>query len=318
MVAEYHSAIAVRIHSPERCIVRSVEQEKEMNDSKTRAYTARFSKVLDYIETHLNEPLSVEQLSQVANFSKFHFHRQFAEYTGVCVARYILLLRLRRATYRLVFTPPTRIIDIALDAGFENPESFTRAFKNTFGQSPSAFRRQPDWDTWHTCYHFHKPERKKTMQVEIVQFETTPIAVLEHRGPVERLNDTVGQFIAWRKESGLSPIKTSRTFGVAYDNPDTTEPDAFRFDVCGEVLTDVPANSQGVVTKHIPGGRCARVRHLGSHTRLGEGTIYPLYRDWLPQSGEELRDFPLYFHYLNLLPDTPEHELITDVYLPLK
>jgi len=80
----------------------------------------------------------------------------------------------------------------------------------------------------------------------------------------------------------------------------------------------VPANPQGVVARIIPGGRCARVRHRGTHTRLGESAIYPLYRDWLPGSGEELRDFPLYFHYLNLQPETPEHELVTDVYLPLK
>ena len=80
---------------------------------------------------------------------------------------------------------------------------------------------------------------------------------------------------------------------------------------------DVPANPQGVITKSIPGGRCARVRHCGAHTRIGE-SIYPLYRDWLPESGEELRDFPLYFHYLNLMPETPEHELVTDIYLPLK
>ncbi len=287
-------------------------------NNKAKAYTARFAKVLDYIEAHLHEPLSGEQLSQVAHCAKFHFHRQFAELIGVGVARYILLLRLRQATYQLVFNRTTRIIDIALNAGFENPESFTRAFKHTFGQSPTEFRRQPNWDAWHACYRFHLPERKRTMHVEIIQFESTPIAVLTHRGPCELLNDTVGQFIIWRKESGLSPIKSSRTFGIAYDNPDTTEPEAFRFDICGEVRTDVPANPQSVVTKQIPGGRCARVRHHGTHTRLGESVIYPLYRDWLPQSGEELRDFPLYFHYLNLLPETPEHELMTDVYLPLK
>jgi AraC family transcriptional regulator len=50
---------------------------------------------------------------------------------------------------------------------------------------------------------------------------------------------------------------------------------------------------------------------------MGE-SIYPLYRDWLPQSGEYLRDFPLYFHYLNLITETPEHDLVTDIYLPLK
>lgn len=289
-----------------------------MNGTKAKAYAARFGKVLDYIEAHLDETLSVEQLSQVANFSKYHFHRQFAEYTGTSVFRYIQLLRLRQATYRLVFDRSVRIIDIALEAGFENPESFSRAFRHTFGQSPSEFRRHPEWENWHARYRFRTPERKQTMEVEIVDFETTRIAVLEHRGPVELLNDSVGQFIMWRKASGLSPVKASRTFGIAYDNPDTTEPAKFRFDICGEVAVEVPTNPQGVVAKIIPGGRCARLRHRGTHTRLGESAIYPLYRDWLPGSGEELRDFPLYFHYLNLLPETPEHELVTDVYLPLK
>lgn len=124
-------------------------------------------------------------------------------------------------------------------------------------------------------------------------------------------------FIAWRQQSGLSPKERSRTFGIAYDNPDTTPPEQFRFDIAGEVQAEVPPNAQGVVTKHIPGGRCARVRHVGSHTRIGE-SIYPLYREWLPASGEELRDFPLYFQYLNLLPQTAEADLLTDIYLPLK
>jgi len=288
-----------------------------MSDTQAKNYAKRFEKVLDYIESNLDESLSTEYLSQIANFSKFHFHRQFAEYVGTSVGRYIQLLRLRQASYQLAFSAQNKVIDIALDAGFENPESFTRAFRNTFGQSPSEFRRQPDWESWHERYRFRIPERKQTVQVEIVDFKSIRIAVMEHRGPTERVNDSVGQFIAWRKESGLSPKEISRSFGIAYDNPDTTEPAEFRFDICGEVTDEVPLNRQGVVTKSIPGGRCARVRHYGSHVRIGE-SIYPLYRNWLPESGEELRDFPLYFHYLNLMPETPEHELETDIYLPLK
>lgn len=288
-----------------------------MSDTQAKNYAKRFEKVLDYIESNLDESLSTEYLSQIANFSKFHFHRQFAEYVGTSVGRYIQLLRLRQASYQLAFSAQNKVIDIALDAGFENPESFTRAFRNTFGQSPSEFRRQPDWESWHERYRFRIPERKQTVQVEIVDFKSIRIAVMEHRGPTERVNDSVGQFIAWRKESGLSPKEISRSFGIAYDNPDTTEPAEFRFDICGEVTDEVPLNRQGVVTKSIPGGRCARVRHYGSHVRIGE-SIYPLYRNWLPESGEELRDFPLYFDYLNLMPETPEHELETDIYLPLK
>lgn len=155
------------------------------------------------------------------------------------------------------------------------------------------------------------------MDVRIVDFKETKIAVLEHRGPVDLLNNSVATFIEWRKSGNYSPVGSSLTIGIVYDNPDATEPDKFRFDICGSVTSEVPANPQGVINKVIPGGRCAVVRHFGAHERIGE-TIYPLYRDWLPQSGEELRDFPLYFHYLNLFPETPECDLKTDVYLPLR
>ncbi|MES9852420.1 MAG: GyrI-like domain-containing protein [Candidatus Thiodiazotropha sp. L084R] len=64
-------------------------------------------------------------------------------------------------------------------------------------------------------------------------------------------------------------------------------------------------------------GRFAKVRHIGSTDRIDE-SIYPLYRDWLPESGEELRDFQLFFQYLKRVQDVPEHEQITDIYLPLK
>jgi len=48
-----------------------------------------------------------------------------------------------------------------------------------------------------------------------------------------------------------------------------------------------------------------------------DGKVHYLYDDWLPLSGEELRDFPCLFHYINLFPEVAEHELITDIYLPL-
>lgn len=155
------------------------------------------------------------------------------------------------------------------------------------------------------------------MQVNLLEFEETRVAVLEHRGPPELVNDSVKVFIDWRKQSGLSPVNSSRSFGLVYDNPETTPPAEFRFDICGEVSASVPDNPQGVINKVIPAGRCAVVRHHGSHNRIGECAYY-LYRDWLPGSGEDLRDFPLFFHYLNLLPETPEHALVTDIYLPLK
>lgn len=155
------------------------------------------------------------------------------------------------------------------------------------------------------------------MEVKVVDFAETMIAVLEHQGPPELIFESVQTFIEWRKSSGLSPVATSRTFGLAYSDPATTAPEEFRFDICGEIDAPVPDNPQGVITKRIPAGRYATVCHHGSTDRISDSAYY-LYREWLPRSGEELRDFPLFFHYVKRIPDTPEHEQVTDVYLPLK
>ena len=288
-----------------------------MIEDKKTVYAKRINKVCDFIYEHLNENLSVEQLSQVAHFSKYHFHRQFSEYTGVTVIRFIQLMRLKRASYQLAFNKNYRIIDIALDARYENPESFSRTFKSVFGQTPSQFRKQPMWEQWHDTYQFTNNERNQAMNIEVVEFNETRVAVLEHRGSPESILESVGIFIDWRKETQLSPKDGAKTFGIAYDDPKTTEPSEFRFDICGSVLADVPANSQGVTTKTIPGGRCAIVQHIGSLDNISD-SIHYLYGTWLPDSGESLRDFPCFFHYLNLIPDVSEHELVTDVYLPIK
>jgi AraC family transcriptional regulator len=115
------------------------------NGTNRDAYDRRIQKVVGYICSHLQEELSVEHLSGVAGFSKFHFHRQFSEYTGFTVAQFVRITRLKRAAYQLAFDERRPIIEIALDAGFSAPESFSRAFKEAQGQTPTEFPypRQP-------------------------------------------------------------------------------------------------------------------------------------------------------------------------------
>jgi len=288
-----------------------------VNGGRKATYAERFERVFAYIDEHLSEDLTVERLGDIANFSKFHFHRQFSQYAGISVSRYVQLMRLRRASYGLAFEERKRIIDIALEAGYENPESFSRAFRSAFGQAPSQFRRRPDWPAWTKRCRLPARTRSPTMDVKIVTFPDTRVAVLEHRGAPELVNASARRFMEWRKTSGLSPVASSDTFGIAHDDPETTAPEAFRFDICGSVDAPVPDNPQGVVTGLIPGGRCAVARHHGPQDRIGDCAYY-LYREWLPESGEELRDFPLFFHYRNLVPEVREHELVTDVHLPLR
>jgi len=150
-----------------------------------------------------------------------------------------------------------------------------------------------------------------------VNIKAIKVAALEHKGEPETLEQSVEVFRAWRKESGCSPVNKKRTFGVAHTNPEARPIQKFRFDICGEIDTEIAENAYGVINKEIPAGRCARLRHRGSHDSLNL-EVNALYRSWLPSSEEVKRDDPIFFEYVNFMPEVRESELITDIYFPLK
>ncbi len=291
-----------------------------MSPSSKTKYASRMNQVIRHIYKELSEPtdggLSLERLSAVACFSKYHFHRVFNAYYGLNIAQLIQRLKLKRASYQLAFMPEIKIIDIALDAGFENHESFSRAFKKTHQQTPSDFRSSPNWDDWSELHQIKMSHQETNMQVNTCEFPTTLLAALEHHGNPKTINQTIAEFIQWRKQSGESPLESTLTVGLAYNDPATTPDDEFRFDVCSSVAREVKPNQYGVTTKTIPGGRCAQITHHGSYDLMDEKIRY-LYQHWLLESAEELRDFPCFFVYRNLFPQMPEHQLITDIYLPI-
>jgi len=294
-----------------------------LHSTVAERYRARFCQVLAYIDAHLSEELTVERLCSVATLSKYHFHRQFTALFGIGVYRYIQLTRLKRAAHQLAFRERRQIIDIALASGYEGPEAFTRAFRKSTGQSPSEFRKQPQWNSWYAAYQHlsklrmnHMKPENQCEQVRIVHFAQTKVAVFEHRGDPKLIGNSIRQFIEWRRQNNLPP-RLSETFNIAYDDPDETHADDYRMDLCAATDREIAVNPFGVVGKIIPGGKCAVLRHIGSDETLGASARY-LYSEWLPQSAQEVRDFPLYFQRISFFPDVPEHEAVVDVFLPLR
>lgn len=293
-----------------------------MSSVAEHPYFERFRRVVEFIDTHLDASLSVEQLSSIANFSKFHFHRQFSEWFGLSLYEYVQLKRLKRASYQLTFRPQTRVLDIALGCGYEGPEAFARAFKKRQGQTPTAFREQPDWVSWHAIYQplsipeiVEMHEKHWERQVRLIDFAETGVAVLRHRGDPNGIGDSIRRFIAWRKQTGLGP-NVSATFNILYNDPASVPPDEYRLDICAATDREIGANEFGVVADVISGGRCAVLRHVGADDALRVSIKY-LYFEWLPHSGEELRDYPLFLQRLRFFPDVGEHEAVTDIFLPL-
>ena len=155
----------------------------------------------------------------------------------------------------------------------------------------------------------------ESLRVDVVTFETTRVAALEHRGDPRRLHDSVLEFIAWRKANALPP-RISATFNILYDDPAGVAADDFRMDLCAATMAPVAPNDFGVVEKTIDGGRCAVLRHTGPDDQL-EDVIRHLYSTWLPSSGEEPRDSPLFLQRVRFFPDVSEQEAVTDIFLPL-
>src|SRR6478752_506978 len=111
-------------------------------------YQNQLNKVIAFIGKHLDETITLDQLSDIACFSKYHFHRLFTAFTGLSLQQYIRWLRLKRAAHQLIIDKDQPIINIAINAGFESHEAFTRVFKKTCGVSPSQFRERADFSYW--------------------------------------------------------------------------------------------------------------------------------------------------------------------------
>ncbi|WCN15275.1 helix-turn-helix domain-containing protein [Marinomonas mediterranea] len=279
-------------------------------------YGERVNQVCKYIEDNLDSELTLEEISEKAFYSKYHFLRLFSAHMGVSLYQFIQQARLKRAAYQLAFHPALSITEIAYQAKFEHSESFSRTFKKRFQMSPSQFRKSPDWLLWHRHYHHIENRAEPDVKVDIRDLTELSLAVVEHHGSPKAIMDSVMTMIQWRKSTGLSPVKKSKTVGIVYHDPKSVPENEFRFDIGAEVQAPIPTNEFGIINKTLAGGRYAIARHFGSHDQISD-TIYAMYRQWLPQSGEELRGDPLFFHYLNRFPDVAEHELMTDVCLPL-
>lgn len=93
---------------------------------------------IDYIEEHLRESMTVDELAEIAGFSPYHYYRVFNAYVGLPIMEYIRRRRLAYAASEL--TCGRRIIDIAMDYGFDTHNGFAKAFRKTYGCSPEQYR----------------------------------------------------------------------------------------------------------------------------------------------------------------------------------
>ncbi|ENR8891213.1 MDR efflux pump AcrAB transcriptional activator RobA [Citrobacter koseri] len=103
--------------------------------------------LLTWLEGHLDQPLSLDNVAAKAGYSKWHLQRMFKDVTGHAIGAYIRARRLSKSAVALRLTARP-ILDIALQYRFDSQQTFTRAFKKQFSQTPALYRRSPEWSAF--------------------------------------------------------------------------------------------------------------------------------------------------------------------------
>ncbi|MFW5499376.1 MULTISPECIES: AraC family transcriptional regulator [unclassified Maridesulfovibrio] len=289
-----------------------------------KPYNERMMEVLLYIQRNLDGDLSPEILAELACFSVAHFHRIFKGMVGESLKEHVRRLRLERASYRLCYSNTT-VMDIALDAGFESPETFSRAFKKRFLVPPSDFRNnaramlalggdgkihyRPD----PSIGSFEFDATPHSCEVEIRTRDEIQVVFIRHVGPYHKVTKAWEKLCGWGYGKGLFSEKTE-FLGLSYDDPDVTPEGKIRYDACFTVDEEVETPPEMGI-QVIPGGKYAVTTHYGPYEKM-HGIYRDLYGKWLPSSGYQLKNtIPSFEKYIKVPPDVPPEEAVTEIWL---
>ena len=100
-------------------------------------YLPVLRKTLQFIEEHMKDEITLEELSHNAGYSEYHFSRLFKEETGLSVMDYV---RRRRLVYALSdIDKGWNMADVAMDYGFDTQGGFIRAFQKIYGSTPGKY-----------------------------------------------------------------------------------------------------------------------------------------------------------------------------------
>jgi AraC family transcriptional regulator len=273
-----------------------------MNEGTQQSYQERLLRVLLHVQKNLDQPLELDDLAAIACFSPYHFHRIFRGMVGESVMEYVRRLRLEQAAQKLRFSDRP-VVDVALDAGYESHEAFTRAFSARFGLSPSSFRKTRK-----------SAGGEDVSDVRMEDFGPQRVAFLRHVGPYDQVGSAWQQLMMWAGQRGLlgpSPLM----LGIVYDAPDVTPEAKLRYDAAIAVNGNVPAEGE-IGIQEVARCQYAVIPHAGPYGNIQE-TYDRLCGDWLPVSGREPASIPVFERYLNSPYDTAPENLRTEIYLPL-
>jgi AraC family transcriptional regulator len=246
---------------------------------------------VDYIETRLDQPIVIDAVAREACMSRWHFQRMFKGLSGDTVKHYIRSRRLALALETLLHSD-TRIIDVALAAGFDSQESFTRAFKAAFATTPAEYRRagkklpapsKPSFDLQY-LQHLHQgiamaPEIYEQKAMLCIGMRTTFFGSDSEKNNIaDKLPPLWQQFLARLPE--IENRIAGTCYGIVRQLRESS--DELEYYCVAEISSPskIPA---GMLELRQAAATYARFQHRGK-PQLIDNTVNYIYTSWLAQS----------------------------------
>jgi AraC family transcriptional regulator len=300
-----------------------------------KEYASRINKTFDYIEAHLDQPFTLEELAGVANFSKFHFNRIFQAFVGETPFRFIQRLRLQKAASLLLTNKHDSISEIAYKCGFTDASVFSRNFKSHFQLSASTYRQQNsnlsqvdskqqqelERPSIYFCHELQTIKWKTNMElnkkVEVKELPGMTLACIRHTGPYKG-NESLfeglwNRLFTWAGPRGLIGGEDFKSLIIYHDDPKVTIEEKLRMSVCITVSDDTKVDGE-VGKLHLEAARYVVARFEVTANDFQTAWEW-VYGQWLPNSGYQPDDKPCFEMY----PEEPKNGKFTvDICVPVK
>lgn len=305
-----------------------------MADQKCQEeYIRRIHKVQDYMEDHIGRSLTIEELSHIAGFSKYHFSRIFQGVLQEPLAHYVNRIRMEKALFLLAHRLDKNMTEIAYELGLSDSAVFSRTFKNFYGISPREYRKaySKNCKDLFLLSEYNKITAKKewpadpfpvTGQITIESLKEKKVVYVRHTGTYETLAKEYGNLIqtliAHAKKQDLLVDDQNWWLAMYHDNPEFGEESQFRTSLCLTIPRDIQIVEDGVVgTMRLEGGLYA-VGHFRIHQEQYADAWNFMYQKWITGSGYVPRDYNPFEVYRNDPYADANHIHEVDIYVPIE
>lgn len=304
-----------------------------MENEIKKEYLSRINLALKFIDDNLDTTLSLESISEAAFYSPFHFHRIFKAVIDETLNTYISRKRIEKAASVLMHKKEVSITELSFKYGFNSNSSFTRAFKNFYGVSPSEFRKRspgkfskiseveskngqerPIFEKYLCNINNHLNWIKMNANIEIKEIPELNFMGITHIG-VNGIENAFERLIKWARPKGLMENAETKMARIFHDSFKITAPDKVRMSIC--ILTNKSFEREGDISAAtIQKVKCivGRFEIIPNDFEKSWSGLFV----WMNEHGYKKAEENPFEIYHNDFREHPEKKFIVDMHIPIE